>query len=149
MTDSLGKFLLLANLAATLVMVGVIWFVQVVHYPLFARVGINGYNAYQAAHQTLTTFVVMPPMLVEMATAWLLLAVRPPQIPLWAVWLGILLVLVIWLATFFLSVPLHTVLAAGFDATAHQRLVASNWVRTIAWSLRGALLLYLTARLLK
>jgi hypothetical protein len=35
--------LLLANAAATLFMVGVIRFVQVVHYPLFARVGRPGF----------------------------------------------------------------------------------------------------------
>jgi hypothetical protein len=33
------KYVLLANLSATLFMVSVIWFVQMVHYPLFARVG--------------------------------------------------------------------------------------------------------------
>jgi hypothetical protein len=30
---------MLLHLAATLYMVGVIWFVQVVHYPLFSKVG--------------------------------------------------------------------------------------------------------------
>ena len=34
--------LLLLHAAATLFMTGLIWFVQVVHYPLFARVGEDG-----------------------------------------------------------------------------------------------------------
>ncbi len=50
-------------------MVGVIWFVQVVHYPLFSRVGDSGFAAYSGAHSRLTGFVVGPPMLVEAATA--------------------------------------------------------------------------------
>jgi hypothetical protein len=33
------KLVLLANLAATFFMVGLIWFVQIVHYPLFGQVG--------------------------------------------------------------------------------------------------------------
>ncbi len=33
------KYLVLTHLAATLFMVGVIWFEQVVHYPLFEKVG--------------------------------------------------------------------------------------------------------------
>ena len=36
-TPSPVKYVLLVHLAATLVMVGVIWFVQIVHYPLFSR----------------------------------------------------------------------------------------------------------------
>jgi hypothetical protein len=58
-------YVLLANLAATLFMVGVIWFVQVVHYPLFSRVGSEKFSLYPKAHSRLTTYVVGPPMLVE------------------------------------------------------------------------------------
>jgi hypothetical protein len=48
------------------------------------------------------------------------------------------LVAVIWAATFFVIVPIHERLGtAGFDATLHSRLVAWNWVRTIAWTVRG------------
>jgi hypothetical protein len=68
---------LLAHAAATLFMVGLIWFVQVVHYPLFSRVGSDAFVPYAAAHGVLTTWVVGPPMLLEFATAgWL--APRPP-----------------------------------------------------------------------
>ena len=41
---------LLANAAATLFMTGLIWFVQVVHYPLFAFVSGPGAAAYAARH---------------------------------------------------------------------------------------------------
>jgi hypothetical protein len=59
------KYVLLAHLAATLFMVGVIWFVQVVHYPLFSRAGSEKFAIYSEAHSRLTTYVVGPPMLVE------------------------------------------------------------------------------------
>ena len=52
---------LLAHAAATLYMVGLIWFVQVVHSPLFSRVGADGFVPYAAAHGVLTTWVVGPP----------------------------------------------------------------------------------------
>jgi hypothetical protein len=58
------KYVLLAHLAATLFMIGVIWFVQVVHYPLFSRVGPEKFSLYSEAHSRLTTYVVGPPMLV-------------------------------------------------------------------------------------
>lgn len=59
------KYVLLAHVAATLFMVGVIWFVQVVHYPLFPRVGPEKFSLYLEAHSRLTTYVVGSPMLVE------------------------------------------------------------------------------------
>lgn len=69
-----GQFLLLAHAASTLAMTGVIWFVQVVHYPLFAAVGRKGFAAFEASHRRLTTWVVAPLMLVELVcAAWLAL----------------------------------------------------------------------------
>ena len=58
MAESFVKFILLTNVAATLYMVGLIWCVQIVHYPLFAEVGKDGFAAYEAAHSSLITAVV-------------------------------------------------------------------------------------------
>ena len=59
------KYILLTNLAATLFMVGVVWFVQVVHYSLLARVDWEGFALHSGAHSRLTSYVVRPPMLIE------------------------------------------------------------------------------------
>jgi hypothetical protein len=45
-------------------------------------------------------------------------------------------------------VPQHAVLARGFDADAHASLVTTNWVRTVAWSARGLMLLGIVERTL-
>lgn len=117
-------------------MTGVIWFVQVVHYPLFDGVGLEGFKAYELRHSNLTTFVVIVPMVIELLTAALLIWRRPAFITSWEIYLGLGLVIIIWLSTAFLQVPQHTTLALGFDASAHGFLVSSNWVRTAAWTLR-------------
>ena len=52
---------------------------------------------------------------------------------------GISLVAVIWLSTAFIQVPCHNRLVDGFDEEAHSRLVGSNWIRTVAWTIRGVL----------
>jgi hypothetical protein len=135
----------LLNLAATLYMVGVIWFVQIVHYPLFGRVGEASFRAYASEHSRLTTYVVGPPMLAEAGTALLLVPLRPPGVPLWAALLGLALVGVIWTSTALLQVPRHSAFASGFDRSAWRGLVATNWVRTAAWSARGVLVLWMTA----
>ncbi|GAB4211698.1 MAG: hypothetical protein OHK0013_33710 [Sandaracinaceae bacterium] len=131
--------MLLANAFSTWAMVGAIWIVQIVHYPLFARVGEAGWTSYERAHQSLITLVVGPLMLVEALTS-LGLALSPPTLvrPLEA-WAGLALVAVAWLVTATVSVPLHGQLSAGFDGDAHRALVATNWIRTLAWSAHGAL----------
>jgi uncharacterized membrane protein len=137
----MAPLVFLVNLAATWFMVGLIWFVQIVHYPLMADVGRDGFAAYEAKHSAWTTWVVMPAMLLELATAITLLVIRPATMPLWLAWLGVALVAVVWLSTGLLQVPQHNRLLVTFDVDAHAWLVASNWLRTAAWSVRGVLLM--------
>ncbi len=140
--------LLTAHLAATLFMTGVIWFVQIVHYPLFRLVGDEFFARYEQAHTFWTTWVVAPPMLTELATAVLLLFDKPKGISGGILWLNLALLLVIWLSTAFLQVPCHQRLGQGFDEAVHRWLVATNWIRTFCWTARSGLLLWVTARLI-
>lgn len=128
------------QLASTWFLVGLIWTIQVVHYPLFAGVGADRFPAYEADHARLITLVVGPVMLLEAFTAVALLAARPATVPAWVAWVGLGLVALIWLSTAAIQVPAHARLADGFDQAAHARLVGSNWIRTVAWTLRGLLL---------
>jgi len=135
------RTILIVHAAATVTMVGLIWFVQIVHYPLMARVGREGFARYAASHTRRTTWVVAPPMVVEAALA-VVLALRPPVgASAVAAWVACGLVALIWLSTAFLLVPLHRRLAIGFDGDVHRRLVSLNWIRTVAWSVRGLLVL--------
>jgi hypothetical protein len=127
----------LVHAAATWGMAGLIWFVQIVHYPLFAAVDEPSFVAYERAHQQRTTWVVMPLMLVELATAAALAFRRDAAWShSWAV-AGLVMLGSIWCSTFFVQVPLHETLGGGFSAAAHRRLVATNWWRTAAWTARG------------
>ena len=133
--------LLLSHAAATFALVGLIWFVQVCHYPLFALVGPDTFSAYEAAYTRSTTWVIVPLMLAELGmTVALLLAPAPPRLRVLA-WVGAGLLALIWLSTFAVQVPLHNRLMNGFDPAAHARLVSSNWIRTAAWTARGAVAL--------
>ncbi len=135
----MSEVLVVGHAAATLIMVGVIWFVQVVHYPLMAKVSASEFAAYEREHQNRTTFVVAPTMLIEAVAAAVLLVVAPPGMGRILPAAGIALLAVIWLSTFLVQVPLHTRLAGGFDAGMHRKLVRSNWLRTAAWTGRGIL----------
>lgn len=147
---TIGHWILLLHTASTLVLVGLIWFVQVVHYPLFEAVGAEGFAHYAQSHARLTTLLVTPPMLVEAITAGLLfIGMRPSSVGMGTLWIGTALLLVIWGSTFFIQVPRHNQLASGFNGHAHAALVASNWIRTFAWSLRGILTLWMLAGALR
>ncbi|MBO1435768.1 hypothetical protein [Meiothermus sp. CFH 77666] len=146
MNDGLFKGILVFHFVATWFLVGLIWMVQVVHYPLFARVGSAEFAGYQTAHANLITLVVGPLMLLELLTAVALLILWPSSLPSWVGWLGLALVGVIWLTTLLASVPLHARLAAGFDTEAHALLVGTNWIRTLAWTARGFLLAWVLYR---
>jgi hypothetical protein len=146
MLPLLPASLLLVHAATTWLLTGLIWFVHVVHYPLFARVGAAGWHAYHQGHTDRTSWVVILPMLVELGLAcWLALA--PTRgVPAWAAWLGLGLVLAVWAQTFQGAVPEHNLLARGHDLEAIARLVRGNALRTLLWTLRAALVFWMVQR---
>lgn len=140
--------ILIANFAATFFLIGLIWMVQVVHYPLFDDVGEPNYVRYQQRHQNNISFIVGPIMLIELATAILMIWYVKEGIDKALVYAGIGLVVLIWLSTALIQVPSHEKLVRGFDPAAYTWLVNSNWIRTIAWTARGGLVIWLLFRVL-
>jgi hypothetical protein len=131
--------IVLANAAATFYMCGVIWFVQLVHYPSFCAVGEGSFPLYHRRHTRRTTLVVAGPMLFELLTA-VAMVVRPGRlVPAAAAWAGLALIAVIWTSTFLLQVPEHDRLGRAFDPASHARLCRGNWIRTAAWTGRAVL----------
>lgn len=127
---------LLANLVATAVMCGVIWFVQLVHYPLLAVVPAEAAASTAVEHQRRTAWVVGPPMAVEGVTTLVLLAAAPAAVWWWLPWAGAALLAVALGSTVLLSVPRHARMASAPDARVGRELVLTNWPRTVAWTAR-------------
>jgi len=143
---ALPDALFLAQYAATLFMTGLIWFVQIVHYPLFATVHRHapqaGFREYEASHANRTGFVVFPPMVVELAAALATLfpSLRPGYVSAGAAMASATLVVLIWGSTGLIQVPLHNRLGSNPAAETISRLVLSNWLRTALWTARTILL---------
>ncbi|NBU42099.1 MAG: hypothetical protein EBS51_15135 [Planctomycetia bacterium] len=127
---------LLVNLAATAFMTGLIWYVQVVHYPLMAGWPHDDFGRWEASHRDRTAAVVIPGMLLEGLTAMWLVARPPKGVAPWLLIAGAGAFVAIWASTFFLQVPAHGMLTLGWDEGVHARLVATNWIRTVLWSAR-------------
>ncbi len=77
--------------AATAAMTGLIWFVQLVLFPLFVTTAASS------------------------------------------------LLGVVWASTAFVQVPVHERVSRSFDVGVVRKLVATNWIRTIAWTVRTLL----------
>lgn len=131
--------MLVAQTFATAGMVGLIWFVQVVHYPLFSRVGSEHFSGYEFTHRWLVTFVQAPFMCVEAVSAVWLTFDAPSQIGTGWFVLGLVLLAVPYLSTVVFQIPLHHQLSEEYDPVKLRRLVHTNWIRTIGWTLRGVL----------
>ena len=131
---------LVVSAAATSAMTGLIWTIQVVHYPMLAD--FSRVEPVRAAtdHQRRITPVVGPLMAAEGITALILLVEQPATMSVAAAWGAAALLGVALVSTVVLQVPLHRRLAQGHDADAAERLVSTNWVRTFAWTARGTLL---------
>lgn len=140
---------LLAHVASTLFMVGMIWTIQVVHYPLFGLVGTEHFTAYEAAHSTRITTLIALPWAVQGVTTLALLLAPPDGLPRALIWSAAVLAAVPVIVTVLASVPAHTTLGSGFDAAAHARLVGTNWLRTAAWTAHGGVAVAMLAVLLR
>ena len=133
---------LVIQMATTWAMTGIIWFVQLVQYPSFANVDPASFPDFHAHHSNSISMIVAPLMIAEavsgVAFLWAPLRVQTPT----QIWLGIGLIAFIWASTLLLQVPAHRQLDSGFDEGTWRMLVRSNWLRTIAWSARAALVTY-------
>ncbi|MFT7579204.1 MAG: hypothetical protein ACI9MR_000866 [Myxococcota bacterium] len=130
--------LLLVHFAVTLALVGLIWTIQLVHYPSFAFVSETRFAAFHAFHGRQITWLVAPLMVVEAGTAlWLAVAMASEP---W-LWVGLGLVGVIWASTMGVQVPIHRRLSETRSEADCARLVRTNWIRTVAWTARGVILL--------
>lgn len=135
---------LLANAAATFFMVGLAWFVHVVHYPLFAEVGTDLFRRYHELHSQRTTWVVLPPMSVELVTS-IALALDPPAGDGSLAVAGAVLAIGTWALTGLAAVPAHRVLGNGFSEAGLLRLARADLARAVVWTAHGTIVIALLA----
>ena len=132
--------LIVVHLVSTFFLVGLIWTIHVVHYPLFAEVGDATYVAFQTAHVDRIGKLLFVPWLTEgvtlLALLWLTFVdgrreLRTPVI------IGAIAMAIVLAISGFWSAPAHGELMDGFDSSVHDRLMTANLIRTLAWTVRG------------
>ncbi len=109
-----------------------IWLVQIIIYPAYHRIDKSLFTAWHRSYVRYISFFVIPLMLIQAGGA----ALR--VIAGWSVLTGVYAgtITAAWIVTFAISAPCHQRLQRmGRDTATIDRLIRTNWVRTIAWTL--------------
>lgn len=110
-----------------------IWIVQLIIYPSFRHIDPNRFVQWHHEYMRRISFIVMPLMLTQAACLGFVLISEGMTLPN-----GIALVAVLtaWAVTFTCSVPCHNKLQElGNETEWVDRIINTNWVRTIAWTI--------------
>jgi len=124
---------------STSLMVGIIWVIQLLHYPTFHFIKESDYVEFQHFHMQRISFIVVPVMIIELLSGFMLVYYIRSNLLI----LCLIILLVIWLITFVFFTKLHQSLLGGYDKIIVDKLVQINWSRTILWSLRLIILIYI------
>lgn len=133
------RSLVVGHTAFTLAMFGLMWTVQVVIYPQFRSVAPAQFASYAADHSAriITALALLAPAEIVLA-GWLLVD-TPPGLSRGAVFISGALLASGWMATAFFFAPLHGKFQGPYNRGLVDRLVTTNWLRTILWSARAGM----------
>ena len=129
---------LLIHLVATSIMVGVIWVIQLVHYPSFHFIKLDMYTVFQKFHMKKISIIVVPVMVAELITGFLFLYHEESRNAL--IIISVILLIIIWGITAVFFSGVHNKLIAGYQEKIVNHLLLINWVRTFLWTMRLLLL---------
>ena len=119
-----------------LMMTGIIWLIQIVHYPSFAFISKQKFISFERFHQKKISILVIPLMSCEFISHFLSYTLGDFNFSLRSI-LPTLALLAIWFVTFFMCVPCHNKLCNCFDHGILKKLIFYNYFRTFFWSLRS------------
>ncbi len=126
-------------MVVTSILFGLILTIQLVHYPSFKYVSREAFFDFHKFHKMSISVIVIPAMLLEIVIAGFLSLYVQDALD----HLNFLLVVIIWLSTFFISVPLHNHLTLKKTDFLIHKLVLTNWIRTLSWKAKFILSLLL------
>jgi hypothetical protein len=131
------------GLACAWYMTGVVWFAQLVHYPLLDRGDASAFTAFARDYQRRTVWVLTPALVGEIASTIALSWLWPSPQTL----AGLATLAAIWVSTCVWLIPAHLKLKQGYDREVHRRLVQSNLLRALLWTLRSIIMIWTTITL--
>ena len=134
--DSLYKI----HIVSTSLMVGVIWIMQLVHYPSFNFINVEEYKSFQEFHMKRISLIVIPAMIIELTSGVLIFWIYQTDNIFFNI--SLFCLFFIWFLTAILFSKMHQKLTWGYQISIVTKLVNLNWLRTISWTLRLGLVLF-------
>lgn len=114
-----------------------IWMVQLIVYPSFRHVDLARFEQWHSQYTRRITVIVLPLMFAQVG----LVGAQVLSQSSWHVIGSVVCVALAWVSTFALSVPCHERLRQP-NAAEIERLIRTNWPRTILWTLTFGLGIY-------
>ena len=138
-----AHLLLLLWAAIIFYVTGGIWFVQIVVYPLFGKVGPNEYIAYHRFYSSRIPLPVIVPGFASFLLPVVLVFLRPDSVPLSLALANAACGMIGLYVTVVLEIPRHARLekGGGKQEAVIRELIRYNWPRTL--SITGSALLTL------
>lgn len=125
--------ILLFHTILILYVLGEIWFVQIVVYPLFAKVGADDYVTYHKFYSSRISLPVIIPGFISFFLPVMLIFIRPDSVPLSIALANAICGLVGLLVTVGLEIPRHNRLeTGGKQERVIRELIRYNWPRTLS-----------------
>jgi len=135
----------LLNLVLSFIAVGLIWTIQLVHYPSMRFIPKERFVEYHNFHSIRISFLAMPLMLTELGTSLMLFYQNYNNAIQTIFLINLVIVVLIWLSTFLIQVPLHNALSKEKQSEKLSKLICTNWIRTILWTARSILMILFLA----
>lgn len=133
-------FLFVVHVVFSLYFLGLIWFVQLVHYPIFLFLDYKASENPYIFQRSRTGIVVIPPMIFELVSVALLIFLPYPNFNV--VLTLLILTLLIWITTFTVQVPCHNLLKKEINKDVIARLIWTNWIRTGLWTVKAVYIFF-------
>ena len=129
------QFILQINTFSNIYLIAISIMVQFIIYPSFKNYSESSFKSFHSGYTKKMFLIVGPFMIIELISSLYLLNISSFLAPT-------VLVVLIWVSTFFLIVPIHNSLNISFDLIKHKKLIRLNLIRTIFWVLKFIIIIY-------
>ena len=120
--------LILFNFFISAFMFGLILTTQIVSYPMFLNVEKN-FSVYHMNYVNKISTIAAPFMIIEFSLSLIFVFLIGSYTSI----SSFLIMVLIFLCTFFIQVPIHEKLKNSFNISLCNRLIKTNWIRVFLW----------------
>jgi hypothetical protein len=132
---------LLVHAAATLVLAGVMWAIQLTIVPVMERDTAESWPHHAWLHRRVFLALFWPLLVVEGASGVAAAALQPVGVPAWLHGVNLALLSCAWITVPVIRFAVGHAPAAQFNPPGFRRYARLNWIRVFVWTARAAVVI--------